>query len=345
MAKRLFRESKKKDTKRRAKPAGYRYKVGDDKSNPLYYKRPTAEEIEKFKAGDKRMQRKIYYDARVDHADTNQAKKLENGGELDEYKKGGAIKNQYKNRDVNDIWESWNQEQREHFLHDHKDEIEKKHLEDVKENINLSDYLNTAVRYLPHSIHSTLVDHIMTGEYKKGGRIKRTRLAIEKDKTVKAMHEGKRESEDGSTYYEYRSNRSDKDRRKKFKNGGEVAEKIDSDDLVVGKRYKYLHEKNTEVVYLKESGDTHLFSDKKGEWIGISDDELSDSISELPKIDFNKFKDETVLKTLIDSNEFVTTDILSDITGKKYEWNERETKVGSIKLKRAFLTNKWYKVN
>jgi len=48
------------------------------------------------------------------------------------------------------------------------------------------------------------------------------RRSFKKDKGIKALHEGKRISSNGNTYYEYRKNRSDKDRRKKFENGGGV---------------------------------------------------------------------------------------------------------------------------
>jgi hypothetical protein len=62
------RYSKKADAKRRAKPAGYRYKI-TNKENPKYYKRPTAEEIAK---GSK----KIYYEKRKTKSDQNQSKKI-----------------------------------------------------------------------------------------------------------------------------------------------------------------------------------------------------------------------------------------------------------------------------
>jgi predicted nucleic acid-binding Zn finger protein len=84
MAKKVknFRTDKQSDSVRKAKPSGYRYKVGNDKDHPLYYKKPTKEEIAKYLAGDARMQKKIYYEGRVERADSNQTKKLKKGGEL-----------------------------------------------------------------------------------------------------------------------------------------------------------------------------------------------------------------------------------------------------------------------
>lgn len=73
---------------------------------------------------------------------------------------------------------------------------------------------------------------IESKEYKKGGkidrtkstkksRVNRTKKAIAQDKNIKALHAGKRESENG-IYYEYRENRSDKNRTVKLEDGGEI---------------------------------------------------------------------------------------------------------------------------
>lgn len=69
----------------------------------------------------------------------------------------------------------------------------------------------------------------------------RSERAISQDKAIKAQHPGKRTSDDGNTYYEYRDNRSDDDRRKKLKKGG----KLDRAD----KDYKYfVVNKNNKVI-------------------------------------------------------------------------------------------------
>ena len=57
--------------------------------------------------------------------------------------------------------------------------------------------------------------------------MKRTKLSIETDKRLKAMHGGKRTSENGNTYYEYRENRSDANRTKKFGKGGDLWTPLD----------------------------------------------------------------------------------------------------------------------
>jgi len=51
-------------------------------------------------------------------------------------------------------------------------------------------------------------------------KVTRSKSAIVKDKQVKALHAGKRVSEEGNVYYENRENRSDVNRTKKFEGGG-----------------------------------------------------------------------------------------------------------------------------
>ena len=45
---------------------------------------------------------------------------------------------------------------------------------------------------------------------------KRSKAGLAQDKRIKALHAGKRESADGNVYYEYRENRSDKNRKLKL---------------------------------------------------------------------------------------------------------------------------------
>ncbi len=80
--KKNYNIDKKSDASRKAKPSGYRYIVGDDKEHPLYYKRPSAEEIKKYLAGDKKMKNKIYFEGRSHRSDSSQTKKLAKGGKI-----------------------------------------------------------------------------------------------------------------------------------------------------------------------------------------------------------------------------------------------------------------------
>ena len=51
--------------------------------------------------------------------------------------------------------------------------------------------------------------------------------SIKKDKQIKALHAGRRVSESGNVYYENRRNRSDKNRTKRFGNGGGLNSKYE----------------------------------------------------------------------------------------------------------------------
>lgn len=64
----------------------------------------------------------------------------------------------------------------------------------------------------------------------KKTRVNRTKKAIAQDKNIKALHGGKRISESGSVYYEYRENRQDSNRTKKLEKGGDL-KKYTSADL------------------------------------------------------------------------------------------------------------------
>ena len=56
---------------------------------------------------------------------------------------------------------------------------------------------------------------------------RRTKLGIARDKKIKSLHGGKRVSADGNVYYEYRENRSDFNRTKKFSKGGDLWTPLD----------------------------------------------------------------------------------------------------------------------
>jgi hypothetical protein len=56
----------------------------------------------------------------------------------------------------------------------------------------------------------------------KKTRVNRTKKAISQDKNIKALHAGKRISENNNVYWEGRENRSDKNRTKKLAKGGDL---------------------------------------------------------------------------------------------------------------------------
>ena len=74
---------------------------------------------------------------------------------------------------------------------------------------------------------------------------------LRKDKGIKALHAGKRISSNGNTYYEYRKNRSDKDRRKKFENGGGLFGTSRSKSALAKDRKYFNKNEEHEVQYAK----------------------------------------------------------------------------------------------
>jgi hypothetical protein len=97
----------------------------------------------------------------------------------------------------------------------------------------------------------------------KGGKVKHSKKL---DKKQKALHTGKRISESGNTYYEYRMNHADNDRRMRLEEGGSLSEPHRNEMREGGnikmKDFKYeiyaentlTKEKNT-VAYVKAYGD------------------------------------------------------------------------------------------
>jgi hypothetical protein len=146
--------------------------------------------------------------------------------QLGVFKKGGKIslKNKYDGHSSEDIWNNWSEAQRSHFLLDHSELLDDDRLEN---NLGYSRIVQKDKNYSDLTDHTkrVLEAHVNSGQYKKGGSLKRSKLAISRDKSVKALHGGKRVSAEGNVYYENRENRSDVNRTKKFAEGGELTEK------------------------------------------------------------------------------------------------------------------------
>ncbi len=109
-------------------------------------------------------------------------------------------------------------------------------------NLYKTDYPKTAkVYWFPnYMVESSLDTMIKDGKVffteaesmKLGGQ---TKAGIAQDKNIKALHAGKRKSADGNVYYENRPNRSDKNRTKKFNEGGNMEGWTDIKDIVPAK--------------------------------------------------------------------------------------------------------------
>jgi gas vesicle protein len=91
------------------------------------------------------------------------------------YAKGGAIKNQYKDRTDKDIWNSFSITQRQHFLKDHFEEIQTVATNSGINNINhfgnLIAWANRDYEDLPTYIKSPFNYHTESGQYASGGSL------------------------------------------------------------------------------------------------------------------------------------------------------------------------------
>lgn len=111
-----------------------------------------------------------------------------------------------------------------------------------RSNLYKTDYPESAkVYWFPnYMVESSLDTMIEDGKVlfteaesmKLGGQ---TKAGIKQDKNIKALHAGKRKSADGNIYYENRPNRSDKNRTKKFNEGGNMEGWTDIKDIVPAK--------------------------------------------------------------------------------------------------------------
>jgi hypothetical protein len=83
-----------------------------------------------------------------------------------QYAEGGEIKNQYKGKKAEQVWNEWSIKQKEHFLDDHKEEIKKN-----SGNAGWQKYydINKSYDDLPLYVSNALIEHVTTGQYAEGG--------------------------------------------------------------------------------------------------------------------------------------------------------------------------------
>ena len=99
------------------------------------------------------------------------------------FKKGGVIKNQYKDRTDKDIWNSFSITQRQHFLKDHFEEIQTVATNSGVNNINhfgnLIGWANRDYEDLPTYIKSPFNYHTESGQYASGGVMEKNQQVID----------------------------------------------------------------------------------------------------------------------------------------------------------------------
>ena len=100
-----------------------------------------------------------------DYSGSNlEIKDYADGGEVSD---GGSIPNNYEGKTAKEVWDSWNYEQKFHFLTDHKSD--KSNPLDFRLN-DLSDIANhSSYDELPKNIKLAISDHLSWGQYAKGG--------------------------------------------------------------------------------------------------------------------------------------------------------------------------------
>lgn len=83
---------------------------------------------------------------------------------------GGEVsKNHYEGKTPKGVWYSWTTEQRWHFLHDHKDELDE-HTDDFIAWVNKYMEVNDFDK-LPKGMRKVISEHVEQGSYKKGGKL------------------------------------------------------------------------------------------------------------------------------------------------------------------------------
>jgi hypothetical protein len=153
-----------------------------------------------------------YYENRLDHADVDRRRRLEDGGYM---AKGGLIQHGLKQGDMimghsdNNVVV--------------KDKSNKIYVININNGTRLSEEEFEKFSSREKTKFSKMSDG---GEMAKGGKLFVN--SYEDDKRLKALHQGKRISANGITYYENRLDHADVDRRRRLEHGGEMHRLEDS---------------------------------------------------------------------------------------------------------------------
>ena len=106
------------------------------------------------------------------------------------YKDGGAIMNQYEGKTPEQIWNMLSISQRYHFLHDHKKEIE-------STPASVEKATKTAYKFLPEKIKISFKNHIVMGQYAKGGSVTNERRYVNKGEDYEVRYSRPRPARKG----------------------------------------------------------------------------------------------------------------------------------------------------
>jgi hypothetical protein len=84
------------------------------------------------------------------------------------FAKGGSIPNNYEGKTAEEVWSSWTLEQKNLFLEDHTAEIKRV---SGNKSWHKSSARNESFDNLPQYVKDSVIDHVFTGQYAKGGSI------------------------------------------------------------------------------------------------------------------------------------------------------------------------------
>ncbi len=91
---------------------------------------------------------------------------------VSEFKNGGSIPDNYKDKTPKQIWRSWSAKQRSHFLIDHEEHIsEISKRQGLEPSSKITEFVSYKYDELPEDVKDALLFHKANGEYKKGGGI------------------------------------------------------------------------------------------------------------------------------------------------------------------------------
>jgi hypothetical protein len=82
-----------------------------------------------------------------------------------QYAEGGEIKNQYKGKKAEQVWNEWSIKQKEHFLDDHEHQLRKA----GADTLTLLRSSKKSYDDLPLYVSNALIEHVTTGQYAEGG--------------------------------------------------------------------------------------------------------------------------------------------------------------------------------
>jgi len=111
----------------------------------------------------------------INKDEEHEVKYTRKGKFLGIFNDGGAIKNQYAGRTPEDVWENLTDDQKEHFLYDHQLSLD-------------MDYEKYSYEDLPSKVKRKFREHIMDGEYNKGGALTNERKHVNHDEDYEVRY-------------------------------------------------------------------------------------------------------------------------------------------------------------